>query len=334
MTMDDGALTTRRLAPADLDAVVAIDASIVGRSRRSYFERRLRAAIEAPTAHVQLAIDRGGALAGYVLARKLAGELGLEPALRLEVIGVKRDAAGQGIGQALFSALSTWARDHGLFEIRTQASWRDHEMLRFFHRAGFELAEDQVMDADLAAAQAALHRQDEEREEPEEERLGEIDYGAPPRDGEGLARDRIDVRVLTAGDAADLARIDRKLTGRDRSAYIAGAVDEALRASAVRVSLTARKDGMVVGFVMAKTDYGDYGRAEPVAVLDLLGVDPSQEKHGVGTGLLSQLFLNLRALGVERVETVVSRGSFGLLAFLYKLGFGPSPRLGFVRRLG
>ena len=36
----------RALQAADLDAVVAIDAALSGRLRRSYFQRRLQAAID------------------------------------------------------------------------------------------------------------------------------------------------------------------------------------------------------------------------------------------------------------------------------------------------
>ena len=55
---------------------------------------------------------------------------------------------------------------------------------------------------------------------------------------------------------------------------------------------------------------------------------------GIGSALLSQLFVNLEALRVERVATVVARDNFALLEFFYRAGFGPSPRLGFLKRLG
>ena len=97
----------RPLARQDLDAVVAIDAAIEGRPRRGYFERRLQAALEAPKLHAQFAAADGSGLAGYILARVLEGEFGRsEPALRLEVVGVRADAQGHGIGRRLFDALA------------------------------------------------------------------------------------------------------------------------------------------------------------------------------------------------------------------------------------
>jgi hypothetical protein len=48
---------------------------------------------------------------------------------------------------------------------------------------------------------------------------------------------------------------------------------------------------------------------------------------------MSQLFANLGALRIERVETVVAPRDIALLGFLYEIGFAPSQRIAFVRRL-
>ena len=85
---------------------------------------------------------------------------------------------------------------------------------------------------------------------------------------------------------------------------------------------------------MARVDLGDFGRVEPVAIIDTIGVDPEYSRRGIGHALLSQLFVNLGALRIERVETVVAPRDFGLLGFLYDVGFAPSHRLPFVRHLG
>jgi ribosomal protein S18 acetylase RimI-like enzyme len=70
-----------------------------------------------------------------------------------------------------------------------------------------------------------------------------------------------------------------------------------------------------------------------VAVLDTIGVDPDYAHRGVGHALLSQLFVNLAALRVERVETMVTRENFGLLGFFYDAGFGQSQRLSFDKQV-
>jgi len=139
------------------------------------------------------------------------------------------------------------------------------------------------------------------------------------------------VRTMSRADLADIVRVDRRVTGRDRSAYIDHKLAEAMDDAAIRVSLTARLDGQVVGFLMARADLGDYGRIDPVAVLDTIAVDPAWGHRGVGAALFSQLGINLRALRIERIETIVAPQDFGLLGFLYARGFAPSQRLAFVR---
>ncbi len=325
----------RRLAAADLDTVVEIDAQITGRSRHVYFARRLQAALRAPAVHTQFAAEENGVLEGYVLARRLEGEYGrIEPALRLEVISVRPGEQGHGYGDALLGALEADARKHGVFELRTQVSWKDHAMLGFLDHAGFQLGADQVIDCEIHGGR--IGGGDTERVlAPEPHHLSaEIDHSAPQaNDFEALARDRADVRSLERGDLDDIVRIDRRIMGRDRSAYIGRVVDEALHDSAIRVSLVTHQDGSATGYIMAGVDFGDFGRTEPVAVIDTIGVDPGFTGAGIGTALLSQLFVNLEALRVERVATVVARDNFGLLEFFYRSGFGSSQRLGFLKRL-
>lgn len=330
---DPGAVTYRALQATDLARVVAIDAALSGGgTRRAYFDRRLRAAIDAPQLHVQFAATHGGALVGYVLARRMQGEFGRDAsALRLAAIGVEPGEQHHGVGVGLLGCLEQWCRRHDVPEIRSQAHWKHHQLLRFFDSAGFALGSNHVIDCEVHAG--ALAGGAGARSAARPERL-EIDYSDPAaNDFEALPRDRVDVRILRRDDAAELGRIDRRITRRDRSAYLAQLVDEAMDESAVRVSLVARADGIVRGFVMAKVDFGDFGRTEPVAVIDTVGVDPDTPGQGIGSALLSQLFVNLQALQVARVETVVSREDLGLLAFLYRGGFGPSERLGFVRRV-
>jgi ribosomal protein S18 acetylase RimI-like enzyme len=66
-------------------------------------------------------------------------------------------------------------------------------------------------------------------------------------------------------------------------------------------------------------------------VLDTIGVDPNFARSGVAKAMLSQLFINLGALRIERVETVLGRENYGLLGFFYKMGFLPSQNLAFVK---
>lgn len=162
----------------------------------------------------------------------------------------------------------------------------------------------------------------------------EVNYsGKPAADFGPLARDKIPVRSMAAGDLRALVAIDRRITGRDRAAYFQRKLNEALTESDVRVSLVAELDSVPVGFIMARVDLGEFGRVETTAVIDTIGVDPDYRKRGVGRALVSQLLANLSTLRVEKVRTEVDWQDRDLLAYLDRCGFRPSQRLCFDQSL-
>ena len=149
-----------------------------------------------------------------------------------------------------------------------------------------------------------------------------------------LWRDRIRVRSLTADDLPAIVAIDRANTGRNRREYIRHLVGEVLNRSGIRVSLVAETDrGAPVGFIMVRIDFGEFGRLEPEAVIDTIGVDPLFAQHGIGTALMSQLLVNLRGLQIEKVRTGVAWNDYNLLRFLEQRGFAPSQRLALRKRV-
>jgi len=327
------AAAIRALTQPDLDAVVAIDAATEGRVRRAYFQRRVTAALKQPELHVQLAAVEGKELVGYILARRTIGEFGRpQSGLRLEIVGVRADRRQHGIGKMLVDALASYAQRHGVGDLRTTAAWNQHRMLAWLESSGFTLAPDHIVDC--AVGEGYRAERDDALDLPDAETPGhEVDYGAPEdNDYERVQRARCDVRAMRPEDLPQIVRIDREITGRDRKTYIAGKLAEAMDDSAIRVSLTARVDDAIVGYLMARADLGDFGRTEPVAVLDTIGVDPAYEHRGIGHALVSQLFVNLGALQIDRVETVVAPTDLALLGFLYVCGFKPSKRLAFMRR--
>ncbi len=310
----ESTITVRPLARDDLDAVVAIDAAIEGRTRRAYFERRLAAALRAPKLHAQFAATDAQGLAGYILARVLEGEFGRsEPGLRLEIVGVRRDVA------------APWRRHAAARGARRVGTPARHPRPAHAGQRGTTTgccagstrwaSRSRRITSSTARSPAASTRP--ERDDPvrspkaKARRTRSTTAGESGNHFERLARDLADVRAMGAGDLADIVRIDRAITGRDREAYMQAKLDEAMVDSAIRVSLTARLDGAIVGYLMARADLGDFGRTEPVAVIDTIGVDPGYAHRGVGHALLSQLFANLGALRIERVETVVAPRDLG-----------------------
>lgn len=162
----------------------------------------------------------------------------------------------------------------------------------------------------------------------------EVSYAEAAPDFGPLARDRIPVRSMAAGDLAALVEIDRKITGHERAGYFQRKLTDALTESDVRVSLVAELDGVPVGFIMARVDLGEFGRVDTTAVLDTIGVHPDYQHRGVGQALISQLLMNLGTLRVDNVRTEVDWSDRSLLAYLDGCGFRPSQQLCFDRSVG
>ncbi|MFQ5955764.1 MAG: GNAT family N-acetyltransferase [Kiloniellales bacterium] len=132
---------SRPLRPEDLDRVVEIDRRLVGRSRRGFFEKRLEAALSGADKVVAVAVEDGGTLVGYAIARIQFGAFGgVEQMAILDAVGVDPDHHGQGSGRRLMEGVIRGMKKLGVREIRTQVDWTDHGLMRFFAANGFALA--------------------------------------------------------------------------------------------------------------------------------------------------------------------------------------------------
>jgi ribosomal protein S18 acetylase RimI-like enzyme len=331
MTKLDKTKNLRSLAAADLDRVIEIDAQYTHRSRRGFFEKRLASTLKAPQKYIFVGHQGAAGLDGYFLAHLLDGEFGKAmPVAVLDAIAVDSQARRHGIGRLLLGGAETVLRDKGVPEIKSEVDWRNTMMVQFLAATGFELAPRVILERDLTKPDVP------KLPEPEfdgEENL-EVDFSDPQSDdASALARDRIPCRSMQPGDLEAIVKIAHHIDGGDHRAYYTEKMDEAISQSGVRVSLVAEQDGRVAGFVMARVDFGEFGRMEPAAVIDSFGVDPGQARHHVGSALIGQLTANLRMLRCETVHTAVDWSQSELLAFLRATGFAPSQRLSFTRKV-
>jgi len=139
--------------------------------------------------------------------------------------------------------------------------------------------------------------------------------------------DDVLIRNLSPADHEALVRIDARIVGRRREEFFRVKLRQAAADTGVVVSLVGEIDGHVVGFVLARVYYGEFGIAEPVAVLDVFGVHPDFRGRHVGAALVDQLRTNLIGLGISRLQTEVAWDSPDLLTFFQHEGFLPAPRL-------
>ncbi len=134
------------------------------------------------------------------------------------------------------------------------------------------------------------------------------------------------VRNLRPEDLEAVIAVDARIVGRRREEYFRVKLQQNLAETGIKISLAAEKDGLFCGFLLARVYYGEFGRMEPVAVLDTLGVPPGYRGQGVGAALIRQLQVNLKGLGVSRLQTEVGWDDMPLLGFFHHHGFRPASR--------
>jgi ribosomal protein S18 acetylase RimI-like enzyme len=299
----------RSLYPEDINRVIEIENSLTGASRRVFLEKRLAAATAMPDSFITSAALDGKKLAGYGIARILEGEFGASSVIVvLDTVGVDREYQGRGIGTMIMSGIERRMKRKEISTLYTQIIWSDHSIIKFFASAGFTLATGQIIERNTSPLAAAESE-------------------------ESISGPQIRVRPLKGEDIRIIDRIDARLTGLDRSAYFSSKFMEMLDESGTRVSMVAEIDGTVCGFIMARVDFGEFGKVTKSAVIDTIGVSPDHSGAGVGHALLSQLLQDLSALQVESVRTKVEYENSGLRNFLSKRGFCPSQRLLLVKHL-
>lgn len=140
-------------------------------------------------------------------------------------------------------------------------------------------------------------------------------------------RDEIVVRNLRPDDRDVVVAIDARLMGRRRDEFFKLKLGQAFSDTGIAVSLAAQIDGAVVGFLLARVYYGEFGVTERVAVLDVIGVHPDFHGRHVGAALVDQLRTNLLGLGIRTLQTEVAWESLELVTFFRREGFTLAPRL-------
>jgi ribosomal protein S18 acetylase RimI-like enzyme len=141
------------------------------------------------------------------------------------------------------------------------------------------------------------------------------------------ARDQVVVRSLRPEDRDAVVAIDARIMGRRRDEFFRLKLHQAFSDTGIAVSLAADLDHAVVGFLLARVYYGEFGLTERVAVMDVIGVHPDFRGRRVGAALIDQLRTNLLGLGIRTLQTEVGWGDLDLVTFFHRQGFAMAPRL-------
>jgi predicted N-acetyltransferase YhbS len=150
-----------------------------------------------------------------------------------------------------------------------------------------------------------------------------------------MKKSTIKIRLMTVDDFNAVVRIDEKVLKASRSEYYRLKFETFVQSTDhLPTSLVAEeKDGTVVGFVMGQLYIGEYGITQKKATLDTIGVDPDYQAKGVGEQLINEFMDHLRALGVQKVSTLVDANDFKLSHFFSANQFTPSKTINLERSL-
>ena len=139
----------------------------------------------------------------------------------------------------------------------------------------------------------------------------------------------LNIRDITESDIEGVLAIDRNIAGRDRAvtyataprSYVGGEMD---------VSVVAEVGGEIVGFLLGRIASSPYGLTD-AAWLEVIGVDPSCRRQGIGTGLVQAFMERCRQRGVQSVHIIVSWHDWWFLSFVRSLGFARGEMAEFIK---
>ena len=117
-------------------------------------------------------------------------------------------------------------------------------------------------------------------------------------------QERFRVRLMGEGDLPAIVRVDGQ-RGGSHTAFHAEKLTACLREPGINTSLVAEADGVVVGFLMGRLFFGEFGVPLTRAVLDWMAVLPAFAHQGAAHALFEQYVRNMRGLGVEAIDTLV-----------------------------
>jgi RimJ/RimL family protein N-acetyltransferase len=129
----------RESTPADARALHELKLTLDAETDLMMLEPGERSDVpEDPDPHAAVFVaDEGDSLAGYVEARRGAFRRNRHSAY--VVIGVRREAAGRGLGGRLLERLEEWAREVGVSRLELTVMEHNERAIRLYERQGYEL---------------------------------------------------------------------------------------------------------------------------------------------------------------------------------------------------
>ncbi|MDP2936140.1 MAG: GNAT family N-acetyltransferase [Dehalococcoidia bacterium] len=129
--------------------------------------------------------------------------------------------------------------------------------------------------------------------------------------------DNVRIRPLSKEDIPSILEIDGKITAASRSSLDREKINYYLRNP--NLCWGAEASGCLIGFMLGDIRGWEFGLSE-AGWIEILGVDPSRQRKGVGRALLTAMIDEFKNRGVKTVR-VVARWYDPILSFFRAEGF-------------
>lgn len=131
----------------------------------------------------------------------------------------------------------------------------------------------------------------------------------------------MEFKTLNNEHIDDVIRIDKTISGTDHSDYFHEQFEQQLLVSDNDLMIGAFEKDKIVGFLLASMRQLAFGQAMKVAYLEMIEIDPSLQKSGIGTLLLNEFKKRCNRLSINRVITLVDWQHTLMLNFFKSQGF-------------
>ena len=129
----------RVMQEKDLDAVIAIDAKVLGEERPDYYKRKCALALdEANQVVTSLVAVYDEKVIGFLFGNVYMGEFGIpELTASIDTIGVDPDYQSQGIASEMVDIFLSRMKKALVENVYILVDWDEWGMLQFFEKKGF-----------------------------------------------------------------------------------------------------------------------------------------------------------------------------------------------------
>jgi ribosomal protein S18 acetylase RimI-like enzyme len=135
------------------------------------------------------------------------------------------------------------------------------------------------------------------------------------------------VRRLRPTDLERVIAIDSQQYGGPRRSFFEKRLAQAKEHQRDYIQVGVDQNDVLVGFAFARILRGEFGREQPVATLDAIGVMAACREQGFGHELMDGLTKALRREGVQSLQSQANWTNHALLRFFDACGFSLAPRL-------